>query len=103
MTRSIKYEKNAIQAVMESLPDWEYQDVRGGAITRNFIFKDFNQAFGFMTQVALCAEKRDHHPEWSNVYNRVSILLTTHDAGGLSDKDLELALKINELTSTIDE
>ena len=61
------------------------------AITREFVFKDFNRAFAFMTQVALAAEKADHHPEWSNVYNKVRITLTTHDAGGLTQKDLDLA------------
>ena len=61
------------------------------------MFDDFTQAFSFMTQVALAAEKRDHHPEWSNVYNRVAIVLTTHDAGGLSMKDIELSRCIDEL------
>jgi 4a-hydroxytetrahydrobiopterin dehydratase len=61
------------------------------AITRSFKFADFSQAWGFMTRVALAAEKADHHPEWFNVYNRVDITLSTHDAGGLSDKDVALA------------
>ncbi len=61
------------------------------AIKRRLKFADFNTAFGFMTRVALEADKRDHHPEWSNVYDRVEILLTTHDAGGVTDRDLELA------------
>jgi 4a-hydroxytetrahydrobiopterin dehydratase len=61
------------------------------AIHKKFQFADFNQAWGFMTRVALAAEKADHHPEWSNVYNRVEIVLSTHDAGGLSGKDIELA------------
>jgi 4a-hydroxytetrahydrobiopterin dehydratase len=67
----------------------------GLSISRAFKFADFNEAFGFMTQVALVAEKADHHPEWSNVYNRVEIKLTTHDAGGLTAKDFELAKAIN--------
>lgn len=74
------------------LPAWTYAAERGGTITRSFEFADFVQAFGFMTQVALVAEKRNHHPEWSNVYHRVTITLTTHDAGGLSAKDIDLAL-----------
>jgi 4a-hydroxytetrahydrobiopterin dehydratase len=81
---------------LDGLPDWDYDDGRD-AIVREFMFDDFNQAFGFMTQVALMAEKADHHPEWSNVYNRVTILLTTHDAGGLSSRDIEMAEAIEEL------
>ncbi|MFN0042371.1 MAG: 4a-hydroxytetrahydrobiopterin dehydratase [Alphaproteobacteria bacterium] len=75
-----------------------WQEVAGrDAITREFRFKDFNQAFGFMTRVALMAERMDHHPEWSNVYNRVTITLTTHDAGGLSARDVALAAFIDSL------
>ena len=81
---------------LDGLPDWDYDEGRD-AIAREFMFDDFNQAFGFMTQVALLAEKADHHPEWSNVYNRVTILLTTHDAGGLSSRDVEMAEAIEEL------
>ena len=73
------------------LPAWQFNSERGGTIRRDFVFADFVEAFSFMTRVALVAEKRDHHPEWSNVYNRVSITLTTHDAGGLTTKDLALA------------
>ena len=65
------------------------------SISRSFRFADFNQAFGFMTRVALAAEKADHHPEWSNVYNRVEVRLTTHDAGGLTARDFDLAAAIN--------
>ena len=67
------------------------------AIQKSFRFKDFNEAFGFMTRVALLADKADHHPEWSNVYNRVEILLTTHDADGLSVRDVALAKAIDAL------
>ena len=66
-------------------------------IRRRFTFADFNAAFGFMARVALLAEKADHHPEWSNVYNRVDITLTTHDAGGLSIRDIVLAKAIDSL------
>ena len=75
-----------------------WQEVPGrDAIHRAFKFSDFNQAFAFMTRVALLAEKMDHHPEWFNVYNRVEITLSTHDAGGLSARDIELAQRIDRL------
>ena len=66
------------------------------AIQKSFKFSDFNHAWGFMTRVALAAEKADHHPEWSNVYNRVEIVLSTHDAGGVSEKDVALAKFIDQ-------
>jgi len=69
------------------------------AITKKFQFADFTQAWGFMTRVALAAEKADHHPEWSNVYNRVEIVLSTHDAGGLSGKDIDLAKFIDSVAT----
>jgi 4a-hydroxytetrahydrobiopterin dehydratase len=81
---------------LDGLPDWDYDDARD-AITRTVVFTDFAEAFGFMTQVALIAEKADHHPEWKNVWNRVEILLTTHDAGGLSERDIELAQAIDSI------
>ena len=65
------------------------------AVRKEFVFRDFQEAFGFMTRVALAAEKADHHPEWFNVYNRVEIVLTTHDAGGLSARDVALAAEID--------
>jgi 4a-hydroxytetrahydrobiopterin dehydratase len=77
-------------AALASLPEWRLRE-DGLAIVRELRFADFNAAFGFMTRVALAAEKADHHPEWSNVYNRVAITLTTHDAGGLSQRDIALA------------
>lgn len=81
--------------LLAPLKHWRH-DERRGAITREFIFADFAQAFAFMTQVALVAEKNNHHPEWFNVYNRVDITLTTHDAGGLSQRDIELARYADE-------
>ena len=70
----------------------EWREVAGrDAIARKFTFKDFNQAFGFMARVALVAEKMDHHPEWSNVYRTVDVVLSTHDAGGVTQKDIALA------------
>ena len=71
--------------------------IEGDCLKRSFSFKNFSEAFGFITQVALEAEKRNHHPNWSNVYNRVTIELTTHDLGGLSNLDVELAARIDAL------
>jgi 4a-hydroxytetrahydrobiopterin dehydratase len=79
---------------LAALPEWTLAD-DGLAITRKLVFTDFAQAFGFMTRVAILAEKADHHPEWFNVYNRVEIRLTTHDAGGLSKRDVALATAID--------
>ena len=76
---------------LKSLPDWRVADDARPALTRTLRFADFNAAFGFMTRVALTADKMDHHPEWSNVYDRVEVLLTTHDADGVTDKDVALA------------
>lgn len=87
------------QAITEQLlqrPDWRFDAERGGTMTRELVFADFNEAFGFMTQVALFAEKHDHHPEWSNVYNRVTITLTSHDVKGLSGRDMALASLIDQ-------
>lgn len=81
---------------LDALDAWDYDDARD-AITRTFTFDDFSQAFAFMTRVAFLAEKNDHHPEWSNVWNRVDILLTTHDAGGLSHRDVAMAEAIDAL------
>ena len=77
-----------------TLPDWTLVEGRD-AIQREFRFRDFSEAWGFMARVALLAEKHDHHPEWSNVWNRVSITLTTHDAGGLSARDVKMAQAID--------
>jgi 4a-hydroxytetrahydrobiopterin dehydratase len=83
-------------AALASLSEWSLRDDKL-AIVRRFKFADFGEAFAFMTRVALIAEKADHHPEWSNVYNRVEITLTTHDAGGLSRRDVEMAGAIDAL------
>ena len=81
---------------LASLKEWKEVPGRD-AIQRSLKFADFTQAFAFMTRVALAAEKADHHPEWTNVYNRVDIVLSTHDAGGLSDKDVALAKHIDSI------
>jgi 4a-hydroxytetrahydrobiopterin dehydratase len=78
------------EAALAKLPGWTAVEGRD-AIARSFKFKDFNAAFGFMSRVALLAEKLDHHPEWSNVYDKVEVLLATHDAGGVTALDLEMA------------
>ena len=82
------------QALKNELPTWTQQ---GQTLQRTFMFRDFVEAFGFMSRVALLAEQRNHHPDWCNVYNRVSITLTTHDLGGLSDLDVDLARAIDAL------
>ncbi len=81
-----------IELALAALPGWNRE---GEGIARNYKFVDFTHAFAFMARVALLAEKADHHPEWSNVYNRVDIRLTTHDAGGLTHRDIDLATAID--------
>ena len=83
-------------AAIARLPGWSRLEMRS-AITKSFQFRDFSQAWGFMARVALAAERMDHHPEWSNVWNRVDITLSTHDAGGLSERDIRLAAAIEDL------
>jgi 4a-hydroxytetrahydrobiopterin dehydratase len=83
-------------AALAELRHWSAENNRD-AITREFKFADFADAFAFMTRIALSAEKRDHHPEWSNVYNRLTITLSTHDAGGLSGLDVALAREIDRV------
>ena len=83
-------------AALAELSGWA-EAREGKAIARTLIFADFSEAFAFMTRVALLAEKDNHHPEWSNVYNRVEITLTTHDAGGLSQRDVNMAWAIDRL------
>jgi 4a-hydroxytetrahydrobiopterin dehydratase len=86
-----------ITAALGSLSGWTRVAGRS-AISKAFTWKDFNEAWGFMTRVALLAEKMDHHPEWSNVWNKVEITLSTHDAGGLSEMDFKLAAAIDKVT-----
>ncbi len=88
-------DSQAIAAALAALPGWALS-ADGLAIERDWRFRDFPEAFAFMTRVALLAEKADHHPEWSNVWNRVAIRLTTHDAGGLSERDFALARAIGD-------
>ena len=79
-----------LQEQLKALAHWRL-DAHRPALRREFRFADFNQAFAFMTRIALYAERHDHHPEWFNVYNRVEITLTTHDAGGITQRDIDLA------------
>ena len=91
-----KLTADARNVALAKLAGWS--EVKGrDAITRKFVFKDFNEAFGFMTRAALVAEKMDHHPEWFNVYKNVEVTLSTHDAGGLTDLDAKLAEVMNQL------
>ena len=90
MARPTRLDPEARRAALATLPGWHDAPARD-AIVRDFVFADFAQAFGFMSQLALVAERLDHHPEWSNVYNRVQILLSTHDAGGLTVLDIQFA------------
>ncbi|MEC9346662.1 MAG: 4a-hydroxytetrahydrobiopterin dehydratase [Pseudomonadota bacterium] len=92
-----KLDPAARKAALASLGGWDEVDGRD-AITKTFRFKDFNRAFGFMNRVAMMAEKLDHHPEWFNVYNRVEVTLSTHDAGGLTELDVKLARFMNEIS-----
>lgn len=85
-------------SALKALAGWS--EIAGrDAIGRTFVFKDFNAAFGFMTRVALAAEKADHHPEWRNVYNKVEVALSTHDAGGVTHRDIDLAKVMNAVAA----
>jgi 4a-hydroxytetrahydrobiopterin dehydratase len=84
---------------LETHPDWELID--GTRIRRELTLGSFVEAFGVMAQVAVWAEKLDHHPEWSNVYNRITIELTTHDVGGLTDRDFDLAARIDQIVAPL--
>ena len=95
-----KLEGAARTAALQTFADWTH-DAGRDALTKTFVFADFNTAFGFMSRVALQAEKLDHHPEWFNVYNRVEITLTTHDAGGLSERDVALGSFIEQAAATL--
>jgi 4a-hydroxytetrahydrobiopterin dehydratase len=92
-------EKIGADAALKSLSGWTAKDGRD-AIVKTFQFEDFNAAFGFMTRVALKADKLDHHPEWFNVYNKVEVLLSTHDADGVTALDVELAKFMDEVAKS---
>jgi 4a-hydroxytetrahydrobiopterin dehydratase len=88
------YSEESLQILLKDLKDWTF--INNG-IEKNFKFLDFTQALGFIVKVGVIAEKRDHHPELFNVYNKVTIRLTTHDASGVTDKDLDLAKAIEQI------
>ena len=88
------------KSALKELPGWK-EVVGRDAIERTFVFKDFNEAFGFMSRAALIAEKNDHHPEWRNVYKTVEVVLATHDAGGVTRRDIELAKAMNAIAAQL--
>lgn len=96
MSAPVKLTDEQIQEHLSQVPGWTLEN---GKLHRELKFGNFVEAFGFMSQVAMHAEKADHHPEWFNVYNNVCIDLATHDVGGISEKDFDLAKKINQLAS----
>ncbi len=98
MPKSGPLSEQEVRFALETLPGWS---VVNGKLHREFKFRDFSYAFGFMATAATAIEKRNHHPEWFNVYNRVTVDLTTHDAGGITTKDAELALLLNEIADRL--
>ena len=88
------------KSALKGLPGWKEAEGRD-AIERTFVFKDFNEAFGFMSRAALVAEKNDHHPEWRNVYKTVEVVLATHDAGGVTARDIALAKAMNAIAAQL--
>lgn len=91
-----KLKRTEVAAALKRLKHWKTK-AQGSAITRTFVFADFNEAFGFMSRAALVAEKMNHHPDWSNSYKTVEVTLTSHDSGGLTERDLTLAKAMDEI------
>ena len=98
MSDFTKLDENEIKKSLESIGGWSVDD---GKLFREFVFPRFIEAFGFMASVATVAEKQNHHPEWFNVYNKVQIRLTTHEAGGITEKDFDLARNINQIYEAV--
>lgn len=94
--RRVPLSQSELESRLAELPGWQYAN---GRIVKRFQFKSFVEAFGWMASVALVAEKLDHHPDWKNVYSGVDVELHTHDAGGVTDFDIELAKRMNELSA----
>lgn len=97
MARPGLLDEAGLVRLLASAPEWEHRD---GSLFRSFVFANFSEAFAFMTRVAMVAEKLNHHPEWFNVYNRVDITVTTHDAGGLTSYDAEFIVAADKIAST---
>ena len=95
-----KLSAEARKTALHSLPGWT-EVIGRDAIAKTFVFRDFSEAFGFMARAALVAEKHDHHPEWRNVYKTVDVVLSTHDAGGLTHKDIDLAKAMNAIAQQL--
>jgi 4a-hydroxytetrahydrobiopterin dehydratase len=91
-----RFDKNELKSAVQSIPTWSIPADRE-CIKRTFEFKDFSSAFAFMTRIALHAEKKDHHPTWKNTYNKVEILLETHDVAGISQNDIDFAKEIDKI------
>ena len=91
-----KANSDQVEAFIQQNDSWSLED---GKLHREFVFEDFIQAFGFMTQVALHAQSSNHHPEWSNVYKKVDVSLTTHEAGGITDRDFKLAKLMDQIAA----
>jgi 4a-hydroxytetrahydrobiopterin dehydratase len=100
MVMAERLSRDARLAALKELKGWAEVPGRD-AISRSFVFKDFNEAFGFMARVALAAEKADHHPEWRNVYKTVEVVLSTHDAGGVTARDIDLAKVMNSAAAQL--
>jgi len=96
--RPVKLDADQIRAALADVPGWAVEE---GKLHREFRFSDFNEAFGFMARTALVAETMNHHPEWSNVYSRVRVHLTTHDVGGISQRDFDLAHAMNRIAGSV--
>ena len=95
-----KMNPEALKSAMKNRTEWS-MTAKKDAINKKFEFKNFNQAFGFMTRIAMLAEKMDHHPEWSNIYNKVNVRLSTHEAQGLTERDFRMARAMDEFESQI--
>ena len=97
MSSSASLARGVVETALQKLPGWGLDQDK---LYREFVFRDFNEAFGFMSRAALAAEAANHHPEWFNVYNRVRVHLTTHDAGGITRRDLDLAAQMSEFAES---
>ena len=97
MSSSASLARGVVETALKELPGWGLDQDK---LYREFVFRDFNEAFGFMSRAALAAEAANHHPEWFNVYNRVRVHLTSHDAGGITQRDLDLAERMSEVADS---